>query len=74
MEPIALPVAGAAPPERADAARNRRRILAAAEQLFAARGVGAVTMSEIAAAAGVGKATVFRRFTGQTPSRHVRDQ
>lgn len=62
MEPIALPVAGAAPPERADAARNRRRILAAAERLFAARDVGDVTMSQIAAAAGVGKATVFRRF------------
>jgi len=62
MEPIALPVAGAAPPERADAARNRRRILAAAERLFGERGVGAVTMGEIASAAGVGKATVFRRF------------
>lgn len=62
MEPIALPVAGAAPPERADAARNRRRILAAAERLFAARGVGSVTMGDIATAAGVGKATVFRRF------------
>jgi len=62
MEPIALPVVGIAPPERADAARNRRRILAAAEELFAQRGVGSVTMAEIAAAADVGKATVFRRF------------
>lgn len=62
MEPIALPVAGVAPPERADAARNRRRILAAAEQLFAERGVVNVTMGEVATAAGVGKATVFRRF------------
>jgi AcrR family transcriptional regulator len=62
MEPIALPVVGVAPPERADAARNRRRILVAAEALFAVRGVGNVTMGEIAAEAGVGKATVFRRF------------
>jgi AcrR family transcriptional regulator len=48
--------------ERADAARNRRRILAAAEGLFAARGAGSVTMEEIARAAGVGKGTLYRRF------------
>lgn len=58
----ALPVLGVAPPERADAARNRRRILDAAEALFAQRGVAHVTVAEVAAAAGVGKATVFRRF------------
>lgn len=49
-------------PERADAARNRRKVLAAAEELFAARGVAAVTMDDIAAAAGVGKGTLYRRF------------
>lgn len=49
-------------PERADAVRNRRRILAAAAQLFAERGVDAVSLDAIAAAAGVGKGTVFRRF------------
>src|SRR4029453_3419450 len=48
--------------ERADAARNRRRILAAAEELFAARGAGAVTMAGIARPAGVGKGTLCRRF------------
>jgi AcrR family transcriptional regulator len=49
-------------PERADAARNRARILDAARSLFAARGVGEVTLEEVARAAGVGKATLFRRF------------
>jgi AcrR family transcriptional regulator len=49
-------------PERADAARNRRRILEAAERLFAEQGVDGVTTDAVAAAAGVGKGTVFRRF------------
>jgi AcrR family transcriptional regulator len=57
-----LPVAGTARPERADAARNRRRVLDAARQLFAERGVRAVTMSEVAEAAGVAKGTIFHRF------------
>ncbi len=56
-----MTVAGAVH-ERADAARNRRRILVAARGLFAQRGVDTVTMDQIAAAAGVGKGTLFRRF------------
>lgn len=57
-----LPVVGSQAPERADAARNRRRILVAAERLFAERGVAATSMEAIAAEAGVGKGTLFRRF------------
>ncbi len=48
--------------ERADAARNRRKVLDAAERLFAERGVEQVSMDEIAHAAGVGKGTLYRRF------------
>jgi AcrR family transcriptional regulator len=58
-----LPVAGSGPRrERADAARNRARVLEAAEALFARRGGRDVTMEQIAAAAGVGKATLYRRY------------
>jgi AcrR family transcriptional regulator len=58
---LAAPVVGARP-ERADAARNRARILDAARSLFAERGVREVSLEEVARAAGVGKATLFRRF------------
>jgi AcrR family transcriptional regulator len=46
---------------RADAARNRARIVAAAAEVFAERGLDAST-AEIADRAGVGEATVYRRF------------
>src|SRR5262245_28652216 len=46
---------------RADAQRNRARILAAASEVFAERGTDA-SADEIAARAGVGHATVFRHF------------
>ncbi len=48
--------------ERADAARNRERILAAADRLFASRGPASVTMDDIAKAAGVGRGTLYRRY------------
>lgn len=48
-------------PLRADARRNRARILAAAEEVFAARGAAAST-EEVAATAGVAIGTVFRHF------------
>ena len=52
----------AAPHERADAARNRRAILAATERLLAAHRPQDISMEQVAAAAGVGKGTVFHRF------------
>lgn len=48
--------------ERGDAARNRALLLQAARNLIAERGADAVTMDDVAAAAGVGKGTLFRRF------------
>ncbi|MGC0420859.1 TetR/AcrR family transcriptional regulator [Embleya sp. AB8] len=60
---IPLDLLRAAPPkERADAARNRAAVLEAAARLFAEHGVAAVTMDQVATAAGVGKGTLFRRF------------
>jgi AcrR family transcriptional regulator len=56
-----LPVAGERR-ERADAARNRARLLEAASRLIAERGAQQVSLEEVAAAAGVGRATLFRRF------------
>lgn len=46
---------------RKDAARNRARIVEAAEQVFAESGLEAST-AEIAERAGVGEGTLFRRF------------
>ncbi|WP_236789583.1 TetR/AcrR family transcriptional regulator [Amycolatopsis sp. GM8] len=46
---------------RADAARNRELLLAAAEEEFADRGLDA-SVADIARRAGVGKGTVFRHF------------
>lgn len=50
------------PKERADAARNRRAILEATAALLAEHGADALTMDRVAAAAGVGKGTIFHRF------------
>ena len=55
-----LPVS--TPQERGDAARNRTLLLDAARRLIAERGADAVSMDDIATAAGVGKGTIFRRF------------
>jgi AcrR family transcriptional regulator len=55
-----LPVPAAV--ERSDAARNRSLLIDAARNLVATRGADAITMEDVAAAAGVGKGTLFRRF------------
>ena len=48
-------------PLRADAARNRKQLLTAAADEFAAHGLDA-SVADIAKRAGVGKGTVFRHF------------
>lgn len=48
--------------ERADAARNRRRILAATRELVIGQGICDVSIPDIAQAAGVGAGTIYRRF------------
>jgi AcrR family transcriptional regulator len=62
MAVVELPVFGQVAQERGDAARNRALLLDAARKLIGERGPDAVTMDDIAAAAGVGKGTLFRRF------------
>jgi AcrR family transcriptional regulator len=49
---------------RADAARNRQRLIDAAEEVFATRGLDA-TLDDIARHAGVNVATAYRNFTNK---------
>jgi AcrR family transcriptional regulator len=57
--PVGPPARGRA--ERADKARNRARILAAASEAFAERGVE-TQMDDVAARAGLGVGTLYRHF------------
>lgn len=61
-KPEPLPLLSTPPAVRRDAARNREALLVAATDLIDERGVDGVTMEALAARAGVGKGTVFRRF------------
>jgi AcrR family transcriptional regulator len=59
---VELPLAKSGPSERADAARNRARVLEAAARLFSEHDGRGLTMEQIAQAARVGKATLYRRY------------
>jgi AcrR family transcriptional regulator len=61
IESLATAVTPGAPSQRADARRNRKRILEAARELFAEHGFDA-QMDQIASRAGVGVGTVYRHF------------
>ena len=50
------------PVERADAARNRRHLLATAREMLAEQGADKLTMDGLADRAGPGKGTVFGGF------------
>ncbi|MEV8398099.1 TetR/AcrR family transcriptional regulator [Streptomyces niveus] len=72
--PVPEPVPESAPDRkpRKDAARNRAAALVAADRLFAdCESPESVTMADIAAAAGVGKATLFRAFGDRTGLIHA---
>src|SRR4051812_19422467 len=59
---IELPLHDDTPRERADAKRNRQRILVAAGELVSRSGIEAVSMEDVARAACVGTGTLYRRF------------
>lgn len=63
MPSLSLPqIDGPPPPLRADAQRNRERVLCAATRVIEKTGAAGLTMEAVAEEAGVGKGTVFRRF------------
>jgi AcrR family transcriptional regulator len=57
-----LPLARPAPIERADAARNRLKIIEAAGRIVEDRGTSALSLDEVAREAQLGVGTVYRRF------------
>jgi AcrR family transcriptional regulator len=61
------PEAGSTPPKRGRPRSEQadRAILAAAAELLAERGLGGMSIEEVASRAGVGKATIYRRWTSR---------
>ncbi|MEU4545291.1 TetR/AcrR family transcriptional regulator [Nonomuraea dietziae] len=57
-----LPIAGQPPAERADAARNRQKIIEVATRMVEANGAANLSLDEVAREANVGVGTVYRRF------------
>ncbi len=71
-EPIELPQVDGPPAQlRADAARNRERVLCAAARVIERDGAAGLTMGAVATEAGVGKGTVFRRFGDRSSLLHA---
>ncbi|GAB3100392.1 TetR/AcrR family transcriptional regulator [Isoptericola nanjingensis] len=62
---MSTPSAPDARPLRADAERNRQRLIASARDLFASRGLD-VTLDDVARHAGVGVGTAYRRFANRS--------
>lgn len=62
MVPVLEPASSDRRQERRDAAENRKRVLDVAQHLFEEFGVEAVSMHQIARAAGVGQGTLYRRY------------
>jgi AcrR family transcriptional regulator len=60
-DPPTVPPPNPSPPSRADARRNRQRLIAAATAAFAS-GESTVSMASIAKRAGVGSGTLYRHF------------
>lgn len=58
-------------PPRADALRNREKLLLTARQLFDEQGAEAVTMTSVAEEAGVGKGTLYRHFRDKADLCHA---
>ncbi|MEU7875933.1 TetR/AcrR family transcriptional regulator [Dactylosporangium sp. NPDC049140] len=61
-KPPPLPLIDQPPAERADAARNRQRLVEAALRIVATHGVAGLALDEVAREAGVGVGTAYRRF------------
>jgi AcrR family transcriptional regulator len=61
-KPPPLPLVDQPPAERADAARNRQRLVDAALRIVATKGVAGLALDEVAREAGVGVGTAYRRF------------